>query len=81
MLEFLSRLAEVLGLAAPPVRLGHGNEFVMYDAYGHATHLPVACDARPEATVLAYAVLQVLGQEAQLEFLDERRRALVAAAG
>ena len=83
VLQLLDRLGEVLNLAAPPVKVGHGggDDFVMYDAQGNATQLPAACDTRPEVAVQAYAILQVLGQEAQLEFLDERRRGLVAAAG
>ena len=84
VLQLLGRLGEVLGLPAPPVRIGHGggDDFDLYDADDQHTRLPAACHGLGFAvTVQVYAVLQLLDQEAQLEFLDKRRRALVAAAG
>ena len=83
VLELLGRLGDALAMASPPVRLGHGggDDFIVFDRAGETVQLPDACRQQRDVALQVYAILGGLGQEAQLEFLNERRRALVAAAG
>lgn len=71
--ELLAELSLVCGARSPITKLAHGGggNFSMYSADGALIELHDS--PSPQQTTDAYAVLQTLSQEIQLEFLRQRR--------
>jgi len=79
--ELLLDLQFVLKLPTPIVKLAHagGGAFDLYTNQGTLYHLDQS--PSPQTTFDVYAVIQVLSQEVQLEFITQRRGKSALAAG
>ena len=77
--ELLEDLGAALGAGGTVVKVAHagGGDFDFYTARGQAISLQDS--PSPEFSFDVYAVLQVLSQEVQLEFIAQRRTAKRAA--
>jgi hypothetical protein len=79
--ELLDELQAILGFGSPIIRLAHagGGAFDIYTDQGDLYHLHES--PSPQVTFDVYAVLQVIAQEVQFEFISQRRGGVGRVAG